>query len=103
MPDQPIQPMELPPSRRMSRERFEALLYEIRNGATIAVTERAIESLDREHAEALLEDARAVWHTAEVALGILHPGYLPKREALTDVRRMLAWVDHGDLTWLRTD
>jgi hypothetical protein len=27
---------------------------------------------------------------------------MPKREALTDVRHLLAWVDDDDETWLST-
>jgi hypothetical protein len=46
---------------------------------------------------------RAVWHAAEVALGILRPGYVPKREALADVRAMMAWLDDNDDSWLSTD
>jgi hypothetical protein len=75
----------------ISREQFEALLLDIRDGASRAVGERAVVQ-----SGALLEDARDVWHTAEIALGILMPGYFPKREALDDMRRLLAWIDSAD-------
>lgn len=43
------------------------------------------------------EDARAVLHAAEVALGIPLIGtYFPKREAMSDVRALLAWYVHSD-------
>jgi len=35
------------------------------------------------------EDARSVWHAAEVALGILLENYHPKKETLADVRALL--------------
>lgn len=86
-------PSELP-MRPMTRERFEALLVEVRNGVSARLTELAVESIrgGQEH-EAVIADQRAVWHATEVALGILSPGYRPKAEALDDVRRLLAWVD----------
>ena len=40
--------------------------------------------------EAKIEDARAVWHASEVALGILIPHYMPKKETESDVRDLLA-------------
>jgi hypothetical protein len=38
---------------------------------------------------------RAVWHTTDVALGILSPGYMPKRESPRDLRSMMAWAEGG--------
>jgi hypothetical protein len=100
----PSWPLEFPPSRQMSRESFEALLIEVRNGAQLAITERALDAVKRgEQNDAVMADARAVWHATEVTIGVLRPGYVPKREALDDARRMLAWLDEGDDTWLDTD
>lgn len=49
---------------------------------------------EREQRDAVIEDAREVWHAAEVALAILKIGsYLPKREAVEDMRAVLAWID----------
>jgi len=80
------------PMQRMSEERFEQLLLEIRNAANVSVVEGVLEGRD-----ATTEDARAVWHAAEVALGILRlhseKRYIPKREAMEDVRQLLAWYD----------
>ena len=40
--------------------------------------------------DAKIEDVRAVWHAAEVALGILYlPIYAPKRVAMADARALL--------------
>ncbi len=83
----------------MTKERFEHVLIEVRDGAQSGLLERV---LDDSH-DALVEDARAVWHASEIALGILKPGYVPKGDALADVRRLLAWIDEDDETWLRTD
>jgi len=67
----------------MTSEEFEMLLLEIRNGAPLGVVE---------HGEAVADDVRAVWHAAEIALGILrYPHYVPKREPLADARDL---VDH---------
>jgi hypothetical protein len=85
-------------STPMSRERFEALLIEIRNGAVLAITAQI-----NKPEEGTRGDARAVWHASEIALGILRPGYVPKREALHDVEAMLAWLDSDDDTWLGVD
>jgi len=45
------------------------------------------------------------WHAAEVALGVLAPGYMPKREACEDMRALLTWADgdDDDGTWLHAD
>jgi hypothetical protein len=47
--------------------------------------------------DAVLEDQWLVWDAAEVALALLRPGYLPKREAVEGVRKMLAWYDSVDV------
>jgi hypothetical protein len=74
------------PVRRMTREAFEALVIEIRNGAQDTVSDLAVGELTRgEHHRATMEDARMVWHATEVALALLRPDYLPKREAMFDV------------------
>jgi hypothetical protein len=92
---------DLPPNvrrlfdQRLTREQFEALLMEVRNRCPLNI----VEARGDDEAQA---DIRAVWHAAEVALGILTPGYLPKREALADMRLLLAWADRGDDAWLET-
>ncbi len=68
-------------ARRITSEQFEMELLAIRNGANLSIVE---------HGEAVADDVRAVWHAAEVALGILKPSYIPKREApLTDARQLV--------------
>lgn len=104
---------EPPAVQMITRERFEMLLLEIRNGANLAVAGVSAEDVDQlatgqtmravMSGEAIRADHRAVWYAAEVALGILRPGYMPKREALDDVRRMLAWADGEDDDWPGTD
>ena len=86
------------PDQRMTKEQFEQVLVEVRNGANTGLVERVLDGSRDAH----VEDARAVWHASEVALGILKPGYVPKREALVDVRRLLAWIDDEDDAWLDT-
>ena len=77
-------------SMPISRERLEALLIEIRNGASLAITGLSAEQAKALSAgekvtgldppgDAVKADVRAVWHAAEVALGILRPDYVPKR------------------------
>jgi hypothetical protein len=66
------------------------------------------EGVARDASEAVEEggitaDQRAVWHATEVALGVLTPGYIPKREAPHDIRSLLRWLDDDDQTWPRTD
>jgi hypothetical protein len=66
--------------------------------------EKAVEAVQHgEHNEAVTRGRPRRRHATEVALDILRPGYVPKREALGDVRAMLAWLDDDDPTWLRTD
>lgn len=61
------------------------LLVELRNCASLGFT-LAVRDDDQE----VEEDMRAVWHTCEIALGVLVDGYYPKREAVADVRDRLA-------------
>jgi hypothetical protein len=68
------------PSRRITSEAFEALLLEV----DLALAEIG----GGEQGEASREDVRPVWHAAEVALGILHPGYVPMPEALIERARI---------------
>lgn len=75
----------------MSSEQFEALLVEIRDGAQMVLSDFAHESVTEgaQH-DAKIDDARAVWHTAEFALGMLNPGrYIPKREALEEATELV--------------
>jgi hypothetical protein len=85
------------PMRRITREALEAELVAIRNAAGAMLGESV------EARPAIEADHRAVWHAAEVALAMLSPGYVPKREAVRDVRRMLAWYDDEDDAWRRLD
>jgi hypothetical protein len=77
--------------KQVSSEGFEALLLEARDGAQAMFKDLADEST----AEGTLhtpeiEDARAVWHTADFALAMLKPGsYLPKREALEEAAELI--------------
>jgi hypothetical protein len=89
------------PEQRMTRKRFEALLFEVRNGATSTLVALLMDE-DTKH-DAVIADVRAVWHTAEIALGVLCPGYVPTREALDDLRRLLAWIDDENKEWPSTD
>lgn len=74
-------------ARRMTAESFEMLLLEVRDGANLSLPE---------HGEAVTDDVRAVWHAAEVALGILkYPGYIPKKEALADARDLVDRFEDG--------
>jgi hypothetical protein len=78
-------------SRQMSSEGFEALLLEVRDGAQAVLSDFVDERMTEgvEH-DAKIEDARAVWHTAEFALGMLNPGrYIPKREALEEATELV--------------
>jgi hypothetical protein len=77
--------------RPMSREGFEALLLEVRDGAQAVLSDFASESIvEGAQPDAKIDDARAVWHTAEFALAMLMPGrYLPKREALEEATELI--------------
>lgn len=88
----------------MTNEEFTALLLEIRNQATHDFTtavaeetrsERAL--VDATHRRSVGEGAPlAVWHAAEIALGMLDDKYIPKREALEDVRALAVRYDDDD-------
>jgi hypothetical protein len=72
-------------TRQMSSEAFEALLLEVRDGAQLTLTADFPDESNEEGEQraAQIEEARAVWHTAEFALAMLNPGrHVPKREAL---------------------
>lgn len=82
----------------MSAEQFEALLVEVRNGASNTLLSFVVESVSggAQHHEST-EDVRAVYHAAEVALAMLNLGrYVPKKEAVEDMRYILAWLDSDD-------
>ena len=89
-----------PRAKAMSAEEFEALLLEIRNGASMglgALADEHVRQTGQRH-DAVIEDAREVWHAAEVALAILKPRqYSPKREAIADMRAVLRWLDDAGL------
>jgi hypothetical protein len=78
-------------TRRMTREAFEALLVEVRNGAFVALTELALEKIQEgARHEAMIDNLRCVWHAAEFALGMLNDGrYLPKLEAVLDAAALI--------------
>jgi len=84
------------PFEPMTRERFEQLLLGIRDACASGLMTSGA---------AVAADQRAVWHAAEVALGVLRPGYVPKREALEDVVSLLHWLaeDDDDDEWTSTD
>jgi hypothetical protein len=77
--------------RPMSSEEFETLLMEIRNGAQGTLTDFADEDVvEGAQHDSEIEDARAVWRTAEFALAMLNPGrYVPEREALEEATELL--------------
>jgi hypothetical protein len=61
-------------ARQMSSDEFEALLVDVRDGAEAVLSD-----------DSKIEDARAVWRSAEFALAMLKPGrYIPRREALEE-------------------
>jgi hypothetical protein len=78
--------------RRMSSEEFEMLLVSIRNGVSSAFRGLAFDTVKTgAKTENKREDAIRVWHATEIALGmLLFPRYVPKPEALADVRSLLA-------------
>ena len=76
--------------RPMSREEFETLLLEVRNGAQGTLTDIADEGAVGAQGDPNIEGARAVWRTAEFALAMLNPGrYVPEREALEEATELL--------------
>ena len=95
MADDPFDALSNPllGEKRLSEEQFEALLLEVRNGASQALNELAGEPETAAGEDrALRDDVRAVWHAAELALGVLNDGYIPKREAVEKVQfRLQKW------------
>jgi hypothetical protein len=77
--------------RPMSSEEFETLLLEVRNGVQGTLTDIADEgAVEGAQDDLTIEDARAVWRTAEFALAMLNPGtYVPEREALEQASELL--------------
>jgi hypothetical protein len=78
------------PQHHMTVEEFTQLLLKVRNGANMramAAAHRAVANNDPYDDD--LADARAVWHTAEAALGLLVPHYWPKKETKADLRALL--------------
>jgi hypothetical protein len=79
--------MALPVERPMSSDEFETLLVEIRDGVQATLTDFADEGAEH---DPKIEDARAVWRTAEFALAMLSPSrYVPEREALEEATELL--------------
>lgn len=66
----------------MTTEQLEALLLEARGAAKLRFLEFADDS-------EMQEEARVVWHAADIGLGMLRDDYLPKADALQDARQML--------------
>jgi hypothetical protein len=75
----------------MSSEEFETLLLEVRNGVQGTLTDIADEAaVEGAQDDPTIEDARAVWRTAEFALAMLNPGsHVPDREALEEASELL--------------
>jgi hypothetical protein len=75
-------------------EQFEALLIEVRDSARATLTDFAHEAVvDEQSWDASIDDARAVWHAAEFALGMVSDRYVIKREAVADARTLLERYD----------
>lgn len=88
-------PIPYSSAKRMSSEQFEAWLLSVRDGANATLSEWALEAVTGgdEH-EAKLDDARSVWHAAEVALAMVKKGYVPKYEAMLEIRALLdSWEE----------
>ena len=77
--------------RPVSSEEFETLLLEVRDGAEGILSDLADEGVvEGSQHDPQIEDARAVWRTAEFALGMLNPGsYIPKREVIEEATELL--------------
>lgn len=76
--------------RPMSSEEFETFLVEIRDGAQGTLTDLADEGVVEGAQHSNIEEARAVWRTAEFALAMLNPSrYVPEPEALEEVTELL--------------
>jgi hypothetical protein len=95
---------QLPSQRWVTFEEFKTLLLEIRNGASAELSERAARTVAGKPGLMLvgaddddeLVEPRAVWHAAEVALGVLllnqrdeGLSYLVKREAMADAKELV--------------
>jgi hypothetical protein len=77
------------PERSQSKEAFETLLLDIRGGAQATLSDFTHQDEGAQH-DSKIEDARAVWRTAEFALSMLNPGrYVPDREALEEASELL--------------
>lgn len=85
----------------MTRDGFQARLFQIRDAANRGVAEGVTAESDDVWAIWETEDGRAVWHAAEIALAMLRPGYIPKREALSDLYALLDEL--GDAAGRRED
>jgi hypothetical protein len=76
--------------RPMSSEEFETLLVEIRDGAQGTLTDLADEDVVEGAQDSNIEEARAVWRTAEFALAMLNPSrYVPEPETLEEATELL--------------
>jgi hypothetical protein len=76
---------------RMTIDDFRALLTVMKEEATFAVWVAEDSDTARE--------ARVIWHAAEVALGMVWPGYLPKRAAQLDlIEHLEQWPSDPALT-----
>ena len=70
----------------MTAERLELLLLGVRNAASELVTSLLVEEIQGGPERAgVAIDARQVWHASEIALAMIHPGYVPKREAVEEL------------------
>lgn len=70
----------------------EATLRSLRDAASGSLTCHVLRD---EHDSA--DYARAVWHAAEFALGMLNDGYVPKYEAIIDARELVQGFErYGD-------
>lgn len=76
--------------RPMSSQEFEALLLEVRDGAEGVLSDSSESIAEGAQQDSHIEDARAVWRTAEFALGMLNPGrYVPAREVIGEATELL--------------
>ena len=66
----------------MTRDEFERELLAVRNGASGEVPLLVLERRP-------VKDTMVIWHTTEIALGILSVCYVPKRESVALVRELL--------------
>jgi hypothetical protein len=77
--------------RQMTREGFETLLLEVRDGAQAAFSDFADKGIaEGAQRDPKIKDARAVWRSAEFALAMLDPGkFVPNREAVEEATELL--------------